>query len=96
MCVVFFEVWVFNKAAKVNSLGACVRSTPDSGDQTMSDGSTTKKSSDKGEKSDKGDKSDKDKYDKGPASLSIDRAAFLILRVKRAFKKKRQQRKDRQ
>ncbi|XP_055902102.1 uncharacterized protein LOC129938513 isoform X2 [Eupeodes corollae] len=29
-------------------------------------------------------------------TLSIDRAAFLLLRVKKAFKKKRQQRKDRQ
>lgn len=28
------------------------------------------------------------------SSLSIDRAAFLLLRVKKAFKKKRQQRKD--
>lgn len=28
--------------------------------------------------------------------LTIDRAAFLLLRVKKAFKKKRQQRKDRQ
>lgn len=59
----------------------------------MSDGSSTKKSTEKGDKSDKGEKSDKDKSDKG--SLSIDRAAFLILRVKRAFKKKRQQRKER-
>lgn len=71
-----------------------MRSPPDPGGQTMSDGpTTTKKSSDKG---DKGEKSDKDKSDKGATSLSIDRAAFLILRVKRAFKKKRQQRKDRQ
>lgn len=33
---------------------------------------------------------------KAEKSLSIDRAAFLILRVKRAFKKKRQQRKEKQ
>ncbi|XP_045772116.1 uncharacterized protein LOC123872037 isoform X3 [Maniola jurtina] len=31
---------------------------------------------------------------KRPSVLTIDRAAFLLLRVKRAFKKKRQQRKD--
>ncbi|XP_017855651.1 PREDICTED: uncharacterized protein LOC108608675 isoform X1 [Drosophila arizonae] len=30
------------------------------------------------------------------STLSVDRAAFLLLRVKKAFKKKRQQRKDRQ
>lgn len=36
------------------------------------------------------------KSEKATTSLSIDRAAFLILRVKKAFKKKRQQRKDRQ
>ena len=36
------------------------------------------------------------KGEKAAPSLSIDRAAFLILRVKKAFKKKRQQRKDRQ
>lgn len=70
-----------------------MRSPPDPGGQNMSDGSTTKKTSDK---ADKGEKPDKDKSDKGSTSLSIDRAAFLILRVKRAFKKKRQQRKDRQ
>lgn len=29
-------------------------------------------------------------------TLSVDRAAFLLLRVKKAFKKKRQQRKERQ
>lgn len=43
-----------------------------------------------GEKSEKNEKSEKS------PTLSIDRAAFLILRVKKAFKKKRQQRKDRQ
>ncbi|KAG7302909.1 hypothetical protein JYU34_012896 [Plutella xylostella] len=31
---------------------------------------------------------------KRPSVLTIDRAAFLLLRVKRAFKKKRQQRKE--
>lgn len=36
------------------------------------------------------------KSEKVVSSLSIDRAAFLILRVKKAFKKKRQQRKDKQ
>lgn len=30
----------------------------------------------------------------GSSPLSIEKAAFLILRVKRAFKKKRQQKKD--
>lgn len=69
----------------MNSLGACVRG-PD-----MDDG-TTKKTIDKGDKNEKSEKSEKDKT----PSLSIDRAAFLILRVKKAFKKKRQQRKDRQ
>lgn len=54
----------------------------------MSDG-TSKKSYDKGEKNEKPDKSERG------TSLSIDRAAFLILRVKKAFKKKRQQRKER-
>ncbi|CAH2036964.1 unnamed protein product, partial [Iphiclides podalirius] len=33
---------------------------------------------------------------KRPSVLTIDRAAFLLLRVKRAFKKKRQQRKEKQ
>ncbi|CAH3829686.1 unnamed protein product [Pieris brassicae] len=33
---------------------------------------------------------------KRPSALTIDRAAFLLLRVKRAFKKKRQQRKEKQ
>jgi hypothetical protein len=32
--------------------------------------------------------------DKGSPSLTIDRAAFLLLRVKKAFKKKKQQRKE--
>lgn len=75
------------KTVKLNSLGACVR---DPEGQSMSDGTTKKASCDKAERSDKPDKSEK-----GP-SLSIDRAAFLILRVKKAFKKKRQQRKERQ
>lgn len=35
------------------------------------------------------------KKEKSP-SLTIDRAAFLLLRVKKAFKRKRQQRKDKQ
>lgn len=73
----------------VNSLGACVRG-PEG--QTMYDG-TTKKTFDKGDKNEKAEKSDEKK---GTPSLSIDRAAFLILRVKKAFKKKRQQRKERQ
>lgn len=85
----YINVECSNKAVTVNSLGACVRGPSESGGQNMSDG--PKKSSDKGEKSEKPEKSDK-----GAPSLSIDRAAFLILRVKRAFKKKRQQRKDRQ
>ena len=80
----------------MNSFGACVRG-PDSGGHNMEDGrdgrdgrdDKDKKDGKKSEKSDKGDK------EKGP-SLSIDRAAFLILRVKKAFKKKRQQRKERQ
>lgn len=59
----------------------------------MNDG-TTKKVYDKGDKNEKAEKSD-EKKEKTP-SLSIDRAAFLILRVKKAFKKKRQQRKERQ
>lgn len=67
----------------VNSLGACVRG-PEG--QTMNDGAT-KKTCEKGDKNEKAEKG---------TSLSIDRAAFLILRVKRAFKKKRQQRKERQ
>ncbi|CAK1552719.1 unnamed protein product [Leptosia nina] len=33
---------------------------------------------------------------KRPSALTIDRAAFLLLRVKRAFNKKRQQRKEKQ
>lgn len=70
----------------MNSLGACVRS-PEG--RTMNDG-TTKKTYDKGDKNEKAEKSEK-----GATSLSIDRAAFLILRVKKAFKKKRQQRKER-
>lgn len=37
-----------------------------------------------------------DEVPKKGTTLSIDRAAFLLLRVKKAFKKKRQQRKDRQ
>lgn len=69
----------------MNSLGACVR---DPEGQTMNDGGTTKKTNDKGDKN--------EKTEKGTPSLSIDRAAFLILRVKKAFKKKRQQRKERQ
>lgn len=69
----------------MNSLGACVRG-PEG--QAMNDGGTTKKTTDKGDKY--------EKTEKGPPSLSIDRAAFLILRVKKAFKKKRQQRKERQ
>ena len=32
--------------------------------------------------------------DKASQSLSIDRAAFLLLRVKKAFRKKKQQRKE--
>lgn len=74
----------------MNSLGACVRG-PDSGGHNMNDGSKKSDKTEKGEKSEKSDKGDK-----GTPSLSIDRAAFLILRVKKAFKKKRQQRKDRQ
>lgn len=74
----------------VNSLGACVRQTLEG--QNMNDG-TTKKTYDKGDKNEKAEKSDEKK---GTPSLSIDRAAFLILRVKKAFKKKRQQRKERQ
>lgn len=54
---------------------------------------TTKKTYDKGDKNEKAEKEQKN--EKG-TSLSIDRAAFLILRVKKAFKKKRQQRKERQ
>lgn len=79
------ETPINSKTAKLNSLGACVR---DPEGQSMSDG-TSKKSYDKGEKNEKPDKSERG------TSLSIDRAAFLILRVKKAFKKKRQQRKDR-
>lgn len=74
----------------VNSLGACVRG-PEG--QTMYDGKETKKTYDKGDKNEKAEKTDEKK---GTPSLSIDRAAFLILRVKKAFKKKRQQRKERQ
>lgn len=59
----------------------------------MNDG-TTKKTYDKGDKNEKTEK--EQKTEKGTTSLSIDRAAFLILRVKKAFKKKRQQRKERQ
>lgn len=75
----------------MNSLGACVRGPECDGPDpnNMDDGSSKKN-----EKMDKNDKSDK--TEKGPPSLSIDRAAFLILRVKKAFKRKRQQRKDRQ
>ncbi|XP_055322318.1 uncharacterized protein LOC129578170 isoform X3 [Sitodiplosis mosellana] len=58
----------------------------------MNDG-TTKKTYEKG---DKNEKAEKNGDEKKPPSLSIDRAAFLILRVKKAFKKKRQQRKERQ
>lgn len=76
----------------MNSLGACVRQTLEEG-QTMNDG-TTKKVNDKGDKNEKAEKSEEKK--EKPPSLSIDRAAFLILRVKKAFKKKRQQRKERQ
>lgn len=76
----------------MNSLGACVRG-PEG--QNMDDGST-KKTSDKGDKNEKSEKNEKDKDKDKTPSLSIDRAAFLILRVKKAFKKKRQQRKERQ
>lgn len=77
----------------MNSLGACVRGPEGDGRETntMNDGLSKK-----GDKMDKTEKSDKTEKEKGPPSLSIDRAAFLILRVKKAFKKKRQQRKDRQ
>lgn len=77
----------------MNSLGACVRQTLEG--QTMNDG-TTKKTYEKGDKTEKAEKSNDEKCEKKPPSLSIDRAAFLILRVKKAFKKKRQQRKERQ
>lgn len=75
----------------MNSLGACVRGPECDGPEShnMDDGAAKKS-----EKMDKNEKSDK--TEKGPPSLSIDRAAFLILRVKKAFKKKRQQRKERQ
>jgi len=33
---------------------------------------------------------------KSGTTLSVDRAAFLLLRVRKVFKKKRQQRKERQ
>uniref|UniRef100_A0A1A9X1B6 Uncharacterized protein n=1 Tax=Glossina brevipalpis TaxID=37001 RepID=A0A1A9X1B6_9MUSC len=33
---------------------------------------------------------------KSSSTLSVDRAAFLLLRVKKAFKRKRQQRKEKQ
>lgn len=75
----------------MNSLGACVRVTQEG--QTMQNEGTTKKTYDKPEKNEKAEKSTEEKK---PPSLSIDRAAFLILRVKKAFKKKRQQRKERQ
>lgn len=74
----------------MNSLGACVRQTQEG--QEMNDGAT-KKTYEKGDKNEKAEKSGDEKK---PPSLSIDRAAFLILRVKKAFKKKRQQRKERQ
>lgn len=74
----------------MNSLGACVRGPDEGGGAHNMDDGTPKKS-------DKTDKNEKpEKSERGPPSLSIDRAAFLILRVKKAFKKKRQQRKERQ
>lgn len=74
----------------MNSLGACVRG-PDGGGSCNTMDEVPPKKSEKADKNEKAEKSDK-----GTPTLSIDRAAFLILRVKKAFKKKRQQRKDRQ
>jgi hypothetical protein len=37
---------------------------------------------------------DKDRKDSSASALTIDRAAFLLLRVKRVFRKKKQQRKE--
>lgn len=77
----------------MNKLGACVRG-PESGLNCSMDEvqkkSTTSCASSGGVGGGGG------ATDKATPSLSIDRAAFLILRVKKAFKKKRQQRKDRQ
>lgn len=85
----------------MNSLGACVRGEGAGGEGEASGGGgneavrqetggKSKSSGMDGSETSSGKKSEK------PPSLSIDRAAFLILRVKKAFKKKRQQRKDRQ
>ncbi|CAG9093900.1 unnamed protein product [Plutella xylostella] len=46
------------------------------------------------EAADEEDGMDEHSAAKRPSVLTIDRAAFLLLRVKRAFKKKRQQRKE--
>lgn len=86
----------------MNTLGACVRGEGGEGEATggvgvevVSTGAETSKS-----KPDTMDGSEPSSTKKSggekPPTLSIDRAAFLILRVKKAFKKKRQQRKDRQ
>ncbi|CAG4975393.1 unnamed protein product [Colias eurytheme] len=48
------------------------------------------------EAGDEEDAMDEPSAAKRPSVLTIDRAAFLLLRVKRAFKKKRQQRKEKQ
>lgn len=74
----------------MNSLGACVRG-PEGGGSCNNMNEVPPKKSEKTEKNEKSEKNDK-----GTSTLSIDRAAFLLLRVKKAFKKKRQQRKDRQ
>lgn len=76
---------MYDDNVKVNSLGACVGRDPESG-LSMDAGGDVPAS----KKGGGGGGSEK------APSLSIDRAAFLILRVKKAFKKKRQQRKDRQ
>lgn len=90
----------------MNTLGACVRgegggeeggATGGVGEEVTAGckgeaGNQSKSSTMDGPEASSAKKSGSDK----PPSLSIDRAAFLILRVKKAFKKKRQQRKDRQ